>query len=72
MSKKRLKGSKIHETFDDFLANHPEIKLCKDSDGDIINIAPADPEVDIHSQTIINRVLGGQQSNILGKLTNSE
>ena len=52
--KRRLTGQNIQETFYDFLEMHPEIKVNRDEDGDIINISPADPEVDIHSQTIIN------------------
>lgn len=54
MEKKKLKGVKIQETFEDFLQMHPEIKLNRDADGDVINIAPATVGVDIHSQTIIN------------------
>ena len=54
MAKKQRKAIRIQETFDDFLLNHPELKLIKDADGDIINIAPALPGVDIRSQTIIN------------------
>ena len=54
MEKMKLKGVKIQETFDDFLKMHPEIKLNRDEDGDVINIAPATSGVDIRSQTIIN------------------
>ena len=50
----KSKGVKMRETFDDFFLNHPELKINRDKDGDIINISPALPDVEISSQTIIN------------------
>ena len=49
-----LKGVKIKETFNDFLADHPEIKLNRDESGGVVNISPAKPGVEILSQTVIN------------------
>ena len=52
----KLKGKKIRETFNDFLENHPEIKVQRDEDGDMINVIPSqeDNGVEITSQTVVN------------------
>ncbi|MBP3255689.1 MAG: hypothetical protein J6M60_04295 [Clostridia bacterium] len=54
--KLRLKGVRIQDTFEDFLENHPEIKVQCDEEGDMINVIPAQEGngVEITSQTVIN------------------
>lgn len=51
-----LKGEKITETFEDFLQEHPEIKVQRDEFGDMINVIPSKigNGVEITSQTVIN------------------
>ena len=52
----KLKGVKIKDTFEDFLELHPEIKVQRDEDGDMINVIPAQDGngVEITSQTVVN------------------
>ena len=51
-----LKGTPLKETFQDFLQDHPEIKVQRDQVGDMINVIPSKPDngVEITSQTVIN------------------
>ena len=52
----KLKGVRIVDTFEDFLENHPEIKIQRDEQGDMINVIPTQEGngVEITSQTVIN------------------
>ena len=51
----KLKGVKIKDTFEDFLELHPEIRVQRDAEGDMINVIPAkeDNGVEITSQTVV-------------------